>query len=200
MYGPIVATATIINRSERYILVMEKVTAKKAQIIQQITQYMIENGLSDVGLRKLAEVVGTSDRMLIYYFETKDELIGQVLQAIASNLAVQLDALLGEEKRSPDLLLRELYALSSTPQFDAIIRFWFEVIGLAAREQEPYAQYARVIAANWYQWIEGKLEASQTDRALPLFAELEGRFMLKMVGIESSAFPSIVLGKKVEGG
>lgn len=163
---------------------MDKVTAKKTQIIQQITQHMLENGLTDVGLRKLAEVAGTSDRMLIYYFETKDALIGQVLQGIASNLAAQLDALLGEEKRSAEALLKELYTLSSVPQFYATIQFWFEVMGLAAREQEPYAEHAKAIAANWLQWIEGKLEASQTDRAFALFAELEGRFMLKLLGIE----------------
>lgn len=40
-----------------------------------------------------------SDRMLIYYFETKDALIGEVLQAIVAGLAAQLDLLLGEHKR-----------------------------------------------------------------------------------------------------
>ncbi|MFN8439824.1 MAG: TetR/AcrR family transcriptional regulator [Caldilineaceae bacterium] len=137
-------------------------------------------------MRKLAEVAGTSDRMLIYYFETKDALIGQVLQGIASNLAAQLDALLGEDKRSAADLLTELYSLSSVPQFYATIQFWFEVTGLAARTQEPYAEQATVIAENWLQWIEGKLEDAQRDQALKLFAELEGRFMLKIVGIESN--------------
>lgn len=164
---------------------MDKVTIKKAQIVQQVMQYMIENGVSDIGLRKLAEVAGASDRMLIYYFETKDALIGQVLHTIAANFALQLDAVLGQDKRNPDTLLRELLALSSIPQFYLVIQLWFEIIGLAARGQEPYAENATAIAATWLKWIESRLEDAQAEQALSLFAALEGRLMLKIVGIHS---------------
>lgn len=164
---------------------MDKVTAKKAEIIQAITHYLIENGVADIGLRKLAEVASTSDRMLIYYFETKDALIGQVLQTIAANLAAQLDALLGQEKRSADELLTALLALCSTPPFNAVIQLWFEVVGLAARGQEPYATNAAAIAATWLQWMESRLVDGQTEQALTLFATLEGRLLLKLVGVNA---------------
>lgn len=162
---------------------MDKVTAKKAEIIQAITHYLIEKGVADIGLRKLADVAGTSDRMLIYYFETKDALIGQVLQTIVAHLAAQLDVLLGQEKRTADELLTALLSLSSTPPFNAVIQLWFEVVGLAARGQEPYATNATAIAATWLQWIESRLVDGQTEQALSLFAMLEGRLLLKLVGI-----------------
>lgn len=160
---------------------MDKITAKKAQIIQLITQYLIEDGLSDIGLRKLAAVAGTSDRMLIYYFETKDALIGEVLHAIASGFVGQLDLLLGQHQRSRGVLLNELLALSSTPQFYAVIQLWFEVVGLAARRQEPFLSNAMVIAANWLRWIESRMTDAQPNDAIALFAELEGRLMLKLL-------------------
>lgn len=162
---------------------MDKVTAKKAQIIQQITRYLIENGMSDIGLRKLAEVAGTSDRMLIYYFETKDALLGQVLHAVASGLAAQLDVQLGQEQRSADLLLKELLALSSTPQFHAVIQLWFEVVGLAVRGQEPFATNATAIAHSWLAWIESRIKDPQPNQAIDLFAELEGRLMLRLLAV-----------------
>lgn len=161
----------------------DKVTTKKAQILQQITQYLLANGMADSGLRKLAEVAGTSDRMLIYYFETKDALIGQVLHDIAANLAVQLDAVLGDEQRTADTLQQELLALSAVPQFYAVIQLWFEVIGLAARGQQPYAANATALARNWLGWIEQRLPADQAAQATALFAELEGRLLLKIVGL-----------------
>lgn len=163
---------------------MDKVTAKKAQIIQQITQYMVENGMADIGLRRLAEVAGTSDRMLIYYFETKDALIGQVLHGVATGLASQLDALLGPQKRTADVLLLELLTLSNTPHFHAVIQLWFEVVGLAARGQEPFATNATAIANSWLAWIESRIDDPQTEQAIDLFAELEGRLMLRLLGIE----------------
>ncbi|MEZ4657410.1 MAG: TetR/AcrR family transcriptional regulator [Caldilineaceae bacterium] len=162
---------------------MDKITAKKAQIIQAITQYFIEYGLAELGLRKLAEVAGTSDRMLIYYFETKDALVGAVLHSIASGLAEQLDLLLGQHTRTRDVLLNELLILSNTPQFYAVVQLWFEVVGLAARGQEPFLSNATEIAANWLQWIESRIADPQPTDASALFAELEGRLMLKLLAV-----------------
>ncbi len=166
---------------------MNKIELKKAQIIQHVTQHMIEQGLSDVGLRTLAKVAGTSDRMLIYYFETKDALLGAVLHTIAANFALQLDELLGQHQRSAETLLTELLTLSSSPHFEQIIQLWFEVVGLAARGQEPYATNATAIANNWLQWIESRLKNPQRGEATRLFAELEGRLMMKLIGLDSPA-------------
>jgi AcrR family transcriptional regulator len=165
---------------------MDKVTAKKAQIIEQITGYLIANGMADIGLRKLADVAGTSDRMLIYYFETKDALIGQVLQTIAAGFTAQLDALLGQHPRRADVLLAELLALGSTPQFRAVIQLWFEVVGLAARGQEPFATNAAAIATNWLGWMACRLDEAERDQAIALFAELEGRLMLSLLAVDSA--------------
>jgi AcrR family transcriptional regulator len=163
---------------------MNKVTIKKEQIIQRVTQHLIEQGLSDVGLRTLAEVAGASDRMLIYYFETKDALLAEAMHSIAAHLALQLDAVLGQHQRNAKTLFAELLQLSNSPQFMLVIRLWFEVVGLAARGQEPYATNAAAIANNWLYWIQSRLEDSQRDEAMSLFAELEGRLMLNMIGID----------------
>lgn len=164
--------------------IMDKVTAKKVQIIQDLIDYIMQNGMTDIGLRKLANVAGTSDRMLIYYFDTKDALIGQVLKTIAANFTLQLDSLLGEEKQTAEKLRMQFLALSDNPEFYPVIQLWFEVVGLAARGQEPYAENATAIAANWLNWIESKLEDSQKDQSIGIFAELEGRLLLKIVGLD----------------
>jgi len=165
---------------------MDKVAVKKQLIIKHITHHMIDSGLSDLGLRRLADVAGTSDRMLIYYFGTKDALIGQVLYSIASNFALQLDSALGEHQRSPEELIEELLAINDTPQFNLIVRLWFEIVGLAARGQEPYAQNAAAIANDWIDWIQSRLVNPQVGQAVAVFAELEGRLMIKMIGADLS--------------
>lgn len=160
---------------------MDKVEAKKQQIIAQVTQYMVDNGLAELGLRRLAEVAGTSDRMLIYYFGTKDALIGTVLQSIAANLALQFDAALGTRQRDAKTLLAELLMLGAVPPFDAIIRLWFEVVGLAARGRSPYAENAAAIAQNWMAWIQQRLDDAEADQAANVFIELEGTLLLKLL-------------------
>ena len=159
----------------------DKVEAKKKQIVQRVTQHMVEKGLADIGLRTLAAVGGTSDRMLIYYFETKDGLIGEALHSIAADLSAQLDALLGDQKRSAQALLHDLLIVGTSPQFQPVIQLWFEVVGLAARGQQPYAANATSIARNWIGWVESRLEDPQAGDAVNLFAEFEGRLMLTLL-------------------
>lgn len=160
---------------------MGKVDIKKKAAIEKISGYLLENGLNSTGIRALAQAAGTSDRMLIYYFGTKDELLNQVLGSIAAGVTVQLDALLGTDVRSADLLLEELTAVVSQPFFKPAIQLWFELVGLAVRGSEPYLANAKLFSDNWIQWIESRIEAPTAEKATDLYAHLEGRLMIQLI-------------------
>ncbi|MFC3960955.1 TetR/AcrR family transcriptional regulator [Nocardia jiangsuensis] len=53
--------------------------AKRETLLRDIRTYISDNGLADLSLRPLAAALGTSDRMLIHYFGTKDNLLAQAL-------------------------------------------------------------------------------------------------------------------------
>ena len=161
---------------------MGKVEQKKVQIIQQIVGYILENGLlNEMGIRSLAKAAGTSDRMLIYYFGTKDELINQALNVIADGVVDQLDGLLGTHQRPGGQLLEECTAIVSHEGFKPAVQLWFELVGLSARQKEPYASNAKTLAQNWIDWVESRLEEPQEGEAADLYAHLEGRLMLRLV-------------------
>ena len=48
---------------------------KRVDLLERIVDYVMANGLSDLSLRPLADAVGTSPRVLLYYFTSKEELI-----------------------------------------------------------------------------------------------------------------------------
>jgi hypothetical protein len=100
-----------------------------------------------------------------------------------NNFKCELDALLGDQKRSASALLNDLLIVGTSPQFKPVIQLWFEVVGLAARGQEPYAVNATSIARNWIGWVESRLEDPQGGDAANLFAEFEGRLMLTLIGV-----------------
>lgn len=161
---------------------MGKVEEKKVQIIQRVVGYIVENGLlNEMGIRSLAKAARTSDRMLIYYFGTKDELIDQALSTIAAGFTSQLDSLLGPHQRPADQLLAELTSVVFHDAFDTSARLWFELVGLAARNKEPYASNARSLAKNWIDWVESRIEEPKEGEAADLYAHLEGRLMLKLL-------------------
>ena len=53
---------------------------KRDELAEAATDYVLEHGLIGLSLRPLAAALGTSDRMLIYHFGSKDELIAAVLE------------------------------------------------------------------------------------------------------------------------
>jgi AcrR family transcriptional regulator len=92
---------------------------KRAQVIDQLAVHFLNTGLSDTGLRRLAEVAGTSDRMLLYYFANKDELVAAVLAHIADGQAAALTQLFGTARSAPDKLLETLCVAAKIQAFFA---------------------------------------------------------------------------------
>ena len=160
---------------------MSKVDAKKQQAIERIANHLLLEGLNKTGLRLLADVAGTSDRMLIYYFGSKEALLDEVLRTISSGATDNLDAMLGTEPRPASQLLAQLTALGTSDAFKPVIQLWFELVGLAARGQEPYLSNAQVLSNNWIEWIAAHIDEADPADPADLYAHLEGRMMLTLV-------------------
>lgn len=158
-------------------------TAKKEVFAQKVAAFLLTHGLSDSGIRALAKAAGTSDRMLIYYFGTKEDLIRESTSLIVAGLAEQLDLVLGQNRRSPARLLEDLTNACSDPAFFPTIQLWFEVVGLAARDVAPYKKLSHDIAEVFIDWIERHLLARPRVDASDLFAHLEGRMLLHVIGL-----------------
>jgi AcrR family transcriptional regulator len=45
------------------------------ELLEQATDHVLEHGLIGLTLRPLAAAIGTSDRMLIYHFGSRDALV-----------------------------------------------------------------------------------------------------------------------------
>ena len=160
---------------------MSKVALKRRLVVERIATHLLTEGLNKTGLRLLAQVAGTSDRMLIYYFGSKEALLDEVLGEIAEGVTVQLDALLGTQPRPAGELLAQLTSLTANEAFRPAVQLWFELVGLAARGQEPYLSNARTLASNWIAWIASRLDNPAEQDAADLYAHLEGRLMLTLV-------------------
>ncbi len=54
----------------------------RARLLAAAVEYLQANGLGDLSLRELATAIGTSHRMLIYHFGSKEGLLAAVVQAV----------------------------------------------------------------------------------------------------------------------
>lgn len=161
-------------------------TDKKIVFTERVANHLLTHGLADCGIRALAKSAGTSDRMLIYYFGNKDELIKAAMNLVVQGLAGQLDTLVGTERKSRKRLLEELTAACSAAEFFPMIQVWFEAVGLAARDIGPYKDISNDIAGVFIDWLEQHQKAGDREQAADLFAHLEGRMLLHVIGWTST--------------
>ncbi len=155
--------------------------AKREQIVQSVANHLVREGFTNSGIRALAVSAGLSDRMLMYYFETKEELIAEALALLTQNMAAALDQLLPERQTPAAEIVSTALASTQNPQLQASLRLWFEIVGLAVRGTEPYGQTAKQILQDWEDWIKRRLRSDQRHRAPEILAQVEGQLLLQLL-------------------
>jgi len=106
--------------------------SRKDEILARIVDYVFERGVSDLSLRPLAEELGTSARMLLYHFESKEQLLAEVLAAARARQYEMLADWLQEGASLPDLL-RRYWEWAAADSSRPYMRLFFEVYGLAVQ-------------------------------------------------------------------
>lgn len=157
---------------------------KKAALLQPVLDHLLERGLHESGLRALAERAGTSDRMLIYYFGTKDALITAALALLAEQLTLALEPTLGRARLPPDEVEALLLAQLTQPHFTPAIALFFEVAAQAARGVSPYPAAAAALQLRLLHWIDARLDAPALTRpalARRTLTRVNGELMQRMI-------------------
>lgn len=165
---------------------------RRRAVLERMADYLLREGLAGASLRPLAAAAGTSDRMLLYYFADKDELLAATLGQVAVRLARLLDeAGAGAAPQPFNVLLAEVWAAVRTPDLQPYMRLWLELAATAARGQEPHRTIAGRIADAFLAWTAERLgverEADRAPQAALLLATVDGLALLEAVGRAAAA-------------
>lgn len=113
---------------------------KRAELLRAVTEYLQEHGVADLSLAPLAEKIGTSKRMLLYYFGDRGTLLSQALAASRLNVAnVFADVRDREGLRAGARTMWHAIARGDQHRF---IRVQLQVLSLATTQPETYGSYA----------------------------------------------------------
>ena len=155
-------------------------------LLPRLAAHVLEHGLAGASLRPLARAAGTSDRMLIYHFGSKDGLVTALLEHVAGMYSGALEmAYPSEPATSRRDCAQRLLAIGRAPMFAPFLRLWWEIVAGAARGLPGYADAANEMIANQLAWLEGQMPADDPDPAggaRYLLTLLEGTLMLGTVG------------------
>jgi AcrR family transcriptional regulator len=134
-------------------------TSARQRMLDAVLAHVAEHGLGDTSLRTLAEQIGTSHRMLIYHFRSKDELKIAVVAEVERR---QREAFLGlADAESAEDFLRtgmELWDRLADPALAPFERLFFEVYAQALHGRPWAANFLPGAVTDWL------------DTLTPLFA------------------------------
>lgn len=139
-------------------------TNRKARLLEAITDHVLAHGLNDLSLRPLAGALGTSARMLIYYFGSKERLI---VQALESARAREQQDLILKKSLGYDEVLRRYWEWSTAPANRSYLRLVYQVYGLALHDRR-YSRFFARDSADWARFCDqGLREAGVPEDRLP---------------------------------
>lgn len=113
---------------------------KRIQLLRDVVRYISEHGLVDLSLRPLAAALGTSSRMLIYYFGTKEELLVQALSTQHPDLGAPFAEV--SDLESLRLRLEDLWASTTVGESSVSAGILLQVIGVAPQQRGLYEDFA----------------------------------------------------------
>ena len=149
--------------------------SKRDELSEQATDYALENGLIGLSLRPLAAELGTSDRMLIYHFGSKDALVAAILATSCDRSVEKIRAL----PASPSVrqAVIDLWEAWEVPEMLRCQRLYVEAAALGLFGREPYATSVRATNDVWMAEVIAHLERSGAgDQAARLGTLVDAAF------------------------
>ncbi len=127
--------------------------ARRAELLDRAVDYVCRHGLAELSLRPLAKAVGSSPRVLLHYFESKENLVVEIVrQARARQQAMMANLKLADV--APGEVARTLWREWSKPQWEAVTRLSFEVYVLALQDRKRFPGYLDSSVNGWLRALE----------------------------------------------
>jgi len=148
-------------------LIMRTSQARE-DLLAAAVRHALDGGIADLSLRQIAAAIGTSHRMLIYHFGSREGLLVAVTQAVEEQ---QRAALLGSGTTPQDA--RRSWEHLSDPKMWPQERLFFELYAYALRGRPGTEGFLDGIVESWVAPIAAALvEAGADERTARADARL----------------------------
>ncbi|MER7983315.1 TetR/AcrR family transcriptional regulator [Streptomyces sp. NPDC095817] len=139
--------------------------AKRKELLDGVRAYVLGHGLAGLSLRPLARALGTSDRMLLHYFGTKERLVAEALTWDTTRPFLRARPLLEGAEAHRDAaamrgLMEDVWQQLRAPERQATLRLFLELMTASLHDPDRYGPLVRNVLTDW------------TDLLTPAFTDL----------------------------
>jgi AcrR family transcriptional regulator len=135
----------------------------RATLLDAAVDFAAANGLSDVSLRQMALALGTSHRMLIYHFGSKEGLLVEVVNEVERRQRESMAGLGAGEELAPAAVMGGMWRTLADPSLSPFERLFFEVYGQALQGRAQTEGFLATVVDSWL----GPATALGMQRGLP---------------------------------
>ncbi|MFC5580117.1 TetR family transcriptional regulator [Rhodanobacter terrae] len=152
---------------------------RKEILTDELVGYLLEHGLSDLSLRPLADALGTSARLLIYHFESKEGLLTEVLDSMQTRLRMSLGGMIERRAAQSERPLKLFWDWAIADENYPYLKLLYELQILAVQNPAAYGQYLQRNASSWSELIATALPETERTPAMVtlLGAVFDGLFL-----------------------
>ena len=121
--------------------------SRREVLLDQVTDHVLEHGLIGLTLRPLAAAIGTSDRMLIYHFGSRDALVSAVVAGATERAVACIEAL----PSAPGVraAVNTLWEAYGEQPLDSCLDVYVQAGETGLFGGEPYLSEARASNERW---------------------------------------------------
>jgi AcrR family transcriptional regulator len=129
------------------------VSARRAELLDRAYEYTVQRGRTDITLRPIAAAIGSSPRVLIYLFGSKDGLIRALLGRSRAEEVALLSELRESGTAAPGALDEATLRIWSYLADEArrpLLRLWLDGYARSLSQPAgPWAGFARASVEDW---------------------------------------------------
>lgn len=160
-------------------------SARRQELLQRAYEYVLQYGLMTLSLRPLAQAIGSSPRVLLFLFGSKEGLVQALLaRARAAELAFLSELRPAGRPDDLDSAIRRVWQWLVAKEHRPMLVLWLETYAHSLVEPEgPYAQFALRTVDDWLELLAShqtpqhrRTRAGANERALAL-AVLRGAML-----------------------
>jgi AcrR family transcriptional regulator len=134
MYHTVRPSARIVTRMPRG----DDTTSARERLLAAAMDHVAAHGVGNLSLRGLAAALGTSHRMLIYHFGSREGLLIEVIRTVEAQQRAALAEMLLDEDAPPADTMRRMWRRVADPALWPNERLFFEVYAQAL-QGSPHA-------------------------------------------------------------
>lgn len=154
----------------------------KEEILSGAVATAFDVGLSQLTFGRVAHRLAINDRVVVYYFPTKDDLVRDVLGSLGARLQQTLAPAFTSRAADYRTLVRAAWPILAHPDADPVFALFFEGAGLAATGREPFRSVVPQLVDAWVAWVTEFVTGTPQQRraeAETAVATIDGLLLLR---------------------